>query len=197
MENPNKVIPASGATALDEKSSPQVFDAETVGLSLREVGADVLRGETTDFLSRWFHSSFSDADLVIWTDGQQRIIKYQLCFFGQVVEWNPIHGTRTGYIFEEEVSGEEVPGLEVSESVRYDRDAQDSVVVQASEILSFVAELSDDDRYKLIFNLRESPRLHKRARERALQAWAPRIDEIVSNQPASLWRRLKKWVLGD
>lgn len=197
MEKPNGVVPAIGATALDEQSSLQVFDAETVGLSLREVGADVLIGETTDFLSRWFHSSYSDADLVIWTDGQQRIIKFQLCFFGQVVEWNPIHGTRTGYIFEEEVSGQEIPGLEVAESVRYDRDLQDNVVAQASDILSFVPELKDEDRYKLIFNLRESPRLHKRARERALQAWAPKIDEIVSNQPASVWKRLKSWVLGE
>lgn len=196
MEKPNDGTLSTGATALDEKSALQVFDAETVGLSLREVGADVLIGETTDFLSRWYHSSFSDADLVIWTDGQQRIIKYQICFFGQVVEWNPIHGTRTGYILEEEVGGEG-PTPEVSESVRYDRELQEHVVCQASDILSFVPELKEDERYKLIFNLRESPRLHKRARERALRAWAPKIDEIVSDHAPSFWKRLKSWVLGD
>ena len=196
MENANRVNRTDGVTENDEVSVPQVFDAETVGQSLREVGADVLRGETTDFLSRWFHSSYSDADLVIWTDGQQRIIKYQLCFFGQVVEWNPIHGTRTGCIFEEEVSDSEIPGLEVSEMIRYDRELQENVVSQASEILAYVSEINEDDRSRLIFNLRESPRLHKRARERALKVWAPKIDEIVSDHPPGFWKRLKSWVLG-
>ena len=175
---------------------PHVFDAEAIGHSLRELGADVIRGETTDFLSRWWHSSTSDADLVIWTDSENRVIKYQLCFFGQVVEWNPIHGTRTGFIYEEETVTD-AQESEVSETVKFDEYLQENVVAQAIAVFSQVAGITEDERYKLIFNLRESPKMHKSTRERALKVWAHKIDEIVTDKRPNFWQRLRGWVLGD
>lgn len=184
------------------------FDAATLGASFQQLAVDVVRGENTDFMSRWFRTPKSDADLVIWTDSQKRIIKHQLCFYGQVVEWNPINGTRTGLVIEEELVVAEAEArapkaqrvdenADVSETIRFDKVAQGSVVEQALKLLAHVPDLASEDRAALIYNLRESPKLHKKARERALKTWAPKVDEIVSTQRPTFWRRLKSWVLGD
>ena len=176
----------------------QIFDAEALGASFQHLAIDVVRGERTDFTSRWFRARNGDADLVIWTDGEKRIIKHQLCFFGQVVEWTPIHGTRTGFVIEEELIGGAASSdsPEVAEHIRFDQQIQGCVVVQAVSLLSHVPQLSDSDRSAMIFNLRQSPRLHKKARDRALQVWAPKIDEIDSSRRPTFWKRLRNWVLG-
>lgn len=171
----------------------RIFDAELLGRSLRNVGADVLEGDSTDFVSRWFHSSEGEADLVVWTDDKNRVIKLQICVYGQVTEWNPIHGTRTGFVFEQELPG----STETSEIIRYDRVSQKENIVQAIAILRFCPEIGEALRETLISNLRHSPKMHKRTRERAMKEWAPKIDEIVSDQAPTFWKRLKLWVLGE
>jgi len=189
------------------------FDAAALGASFQQLAVDVVRGESTDFMSRWFRTPKSDADLVIWTDSEKRIIKHQLCFFGQVVEWNPINGTRTGLVIEEELAvAEEKPepaksskqkaepaaeSGDIAEIIRFDKVAQAPVVEQALKLLAHIPDLVPEDRAALSYNLRESPKLHKKARERALKTWAPKVDEIVSTQRPTFWRRLRSWVLGD
>jgi hypothetical protein len=187
-----------------DKHGAKHFDAEALGSSFQKLAVDVVKGEKTDFLSRWYRSPKQDADLVIWTDGQKRIIKHQLCFFGQVVDWNPINGTRTGLVVEEEIAlvEEKMPAQngknsEVSEKILFDKITQLSVVDQALKVLSFVPDLPQEDRDMLLYNLRQSPKLHKKARERALETWAPKMEEIVSTQRPTFWLRLKSWVLGD
>lgn len=173
---------------------PLVFDEEVLGLSLRELAVDVIRGERMDFLSRWFQSPKQEADLFIWIDTEKRLVKSQLCLFGQVVEWNPLDGTRTGVIVEEEIFG--VEDDDVSETIRFDARVQSHVIDQAVRVLRHVPGLGDEERALVIHNLRESPKLHKLARERAIRAWAPRVEDISSNRRPTFWRRLKKWVLG-
>lgn len=181
------------------------FDARSLGGSFQEVAVDVIRGESTDFVSRWFKAARGDADLTIWVDGEHRIVKHQLSFFGQVVEWNPIQGTRTGFIVEVESaeamsdSTMEDPELDgVAEIIRFDEKVQISPVAQAIDLLSHVPSLSEKDRASLIYNFRESPRLHKNARERALKAWALQGEEpILTDKRPSFWRRLRRWVLGS
>ncbi len=191
-----------GKTETHRQTIPLYFDASALGASLQELAVDVVRGENTDFLSRWFRSKNSDADLFIWFDGEKRIIKAQLCFFGQVVEWNPLSGTRTGVIIEEEMAasphnGAEVTEDAVSETIRFDEKPQQTAVAQAIHVLVAVTELSETEREILIFNLRESPRLHKKARERAIKVWAPKIAEITSSHRPSFWKRMRNWVLGE
>jgi hypothetical protein len=188
-----------------DTTQPWLFDAETLGLSFQQLAVDVVKGETTDFMSRWFRAKKGEADLVIWTDGEKRIIKHQICFYGQVVDWNPINGTRTGLIIEEEMflAVEETTLLaplphdaEVSETIRFDQILQPPVVAQAIQVLMRIPDLNDADRSSLIFNLRQSPKLHKNARERALKAWAPKVDEITSTTRPTFWKRLRQWVVG-
>jgi hypothetical protein len=172
-----------------EAQTALVFDAQALGASFEEVAVDVIHGEATDFISRWFKSSKQDADLTIWVDGEKRFVKQQLAFYGQVVEWNPIQGTRTGLIVEEE-------SIEVSEIIRFDKQVQKSAIRQAIAVLEHIRLLDQNEKDSLIFNLRESPRLSKNARERAIKTWALKLDEIVSDQRPTFWNRLRNWVLG-
>lgn len=172
-----------------------MFDAQHLGSSFEEVAVDVLRGETTEFLSRWFRAKRGEADLTIWSDSDKRIVKHQIAFFGQIVEWNPIHGTRTGFIVEEE-SSDPSDESEMSEIIRFDGKVQPFAVQQAIGLLQFVPGLEETERGVLVYNLRESPRLHARARERALKAWAPRGEDILSDRRPGFWNRLRSWVLG-
>lgn len=175
----------------------RLLDVEALGASFQHLAIDVVRGESTDFTSHWFRSRSGEADLVIWMDGEKRIIKHQLCFFGQVVEWSPIYGTRTGFVIEEELGlGASADSSDVAEHIHFDRHVQRGVVQQAIRLLSSVPELNESDRKAMIFNLRESPKLHKKARDRALKIWAPKVDEINSKTRPTFWKRLKNWVLG-
>lgn len=174
---------------------PAVFDAETLGSSFEEVAVDVLRAEKTEFLSRWFRAKRGEADLTIWIDGDKRIVKHQLSFFGQVVEWNPIHGTRTGLIVEQEVEG--ASAEQAAEIIHFDKRVQDHAVAQAMDVLKYVKQLGEAERDVLVYNLRESPKLHARARERAMAAWAPRGEEIVSDRRPGFWNRLRRWITGE
>lgn len=173
---------------------PSVFNAEALGSSFEEVAVDVLRAEKTEFLSRWFRATRGEADLTIWIDSEKRIVKHQLSFFGQVVEWNPIHGTRTGFIVEEETGGD---SGDASEIIRFDKRVQDFAVDQAIGVLNHVRQLDAAEKSLLVYNLRESPKLHARARARALEAWAPRGEEIVSDRRPGFWNRLRKWISGS
>jgi hypothetical protein len=205
----------------DRPESLQHFDAEALGISVRQLAVDVVRGENMDFVSRWFRSGNSEVDLVVWADSEKRIIKHQLCFFGQIVDWTPFHGTRTGFVVEEEAlvppgsagapdaahgavlgaahgSGGGMGNDDnVSEEIRFDKNLQPAVVAQAIQLLSWVPELSESERGTLVFNLRESPKLHKNARERALKVWAPKVEEMSSTRRSTFWKTLRSWVLGD
>jgi hypothetical protein len=176
-----------GSTLASSRENAILFDLEAVGGSFQEVAVDVVRGENTEFMSRWFKASRGDADLSVWVDGERRIVKHQLSIFGQVVEWTPIYGTRTGLIIETESD---------AETIQFDKKAERVSVEQAISLLTHVTALSETERSTLIYNLRESPKLHKRARERAIKAWAPQSEEIISNVRPSFWNKLGKWVFG-
>lgn len=80
----------------------QFFNSRTIGKSLREVAVDLIKTETEEFVSRWYHSN-RDADLYTWVDQRNNIVKQQISFFGQVVEWNCVEGIKTGVVIESEM----------------------------------------------------------------------------------------------
>jgi hypothetical protein len=197
-----------------EKSEnrPQLFDAQALGASFQELGIDIVRSENAEFVTRWFRAARADADLTIWLDGENRIVKHQLCVFGQVVEWNLIHGTRTGLIVETESLGgqsEERVSIPLqggnpsrpdpsstSEQIQFDERPLGGTVEQAIGVLMSVPALKDSERQTLIFNLRQSPRLQPHAREQTLRAWAPKVNDIIADVRPSFWSRLRSWVCG-
>jgi hypothetical protein len=173
--------------------SAKVYDVAHLARSIREVAVDVVRGESTEFLSRWYQATGGDADLTIWWDGEKRVVKQQLCLYGQVVEWNPIYGTRTGLVVEHESSAS---SDETADIVHYDAKLQRGAIEQAVSLLREVSAIPEADRALLVYNFKESPKLHKNARERALKAWAHEGQELLSSARPGFWKRLGRWMFG-
>lgn len=177
----------SGSSFGTAHESAVLLDLHLVASSFKEVAVDVVQGESTEFMSRWFKASKGDADLSLWIDGEKRIVKHQLSIYGQVVEWTPIHGTRTGLIVEHESD---------AETIQFDKKVDRMSVEQAITLVSAIPILSEHERSTLSFNFRESPKLHKKARERAIKAWAPQTEEFLSDRRPGFWKKLGKWVFG-
>lgn len=121
---------------------PSLFDPKALGESLKEVAIDYIETEDSNLQSRWFQSD-CDADLFIWTDVNKKrtktaeeIIKYQLSFFGQIVEWSIFDGVRTGVIIESEIQGECA-----REIIEFDKHPQIATLAQARRLISYVDEL--------------------------------------------------------
>lgn len=124
-------------------SFPKYFNPQELGESLKEVATDVIKAAGHNVVSRWFHSS-KDADLFIWMDLQRNILKQQLSYYGQVVEWNAIEGVRTGHVVvEEKEAGERGSG---SEFLHFDQKPQVASIDQALRLLDCISALKDEER---------------------------------------------------
>lgn len=116
------------------QTPPYYLDPRKVGEALREVALELINVEDQEVQSRWFHSEF-ETDLFIWSDLSERIIKQQISFYGQIVEWNFVDGTRTGYVVEDEAGAQDI---KASETVHFDKDRQIATVNMAIQILEHV-----------------------------------------------------------
>src|SRR4051794_6420331 len=116
---------------------PRFFDPVELGKSLKEVATDVIATTHADVVSRWFHSS-KDADLFIWMDKNNNIIKQQLSYYGQVVEWNAVEGLKTGHIVTDEARDRK----QGSEILRFDEVPQVTSIQQATQLLNNITALS-------------------------------------------------------
>lgn len=168
------------------------FNAQDIGESLEEVAIDVIKTESQNITSRWLHSA-READLFIWLDERENIIKQQMSFCGQVVEWNILEGVKTGVVLEDEShSG----GVEGSEVVRFDEDPQQASVKQAIEVLRHVLALTEEDRRTLLANFNKGPVADHLPPEEFLRLYGPkgRQDLSLSGWWGRLVSRVKKWL---
>lgn len=175
-----------------ERPVPLLFDAEQVGRSLREVGVDVIDSDGVTVLSRWFHST-RDVDLLIWTDEKKNIIKHQLSFFGQVVEWNIFDGLKTGVIVEEE-AGNDADG-ETNELIQFDSEPQVRAVHQALSLLEYVAELSTSDRESMRSNVLTRAKGAPEQSDELVRRYK-QMREGIHVGRHSFWKRVRRWFSG-
>lgn len=126
---------------------PLFFNPERIGESLQEVSSDVLELESQDIVGRWFHAP-NEIDLFIWIDDNKTIVKQQLSFFGQVVEWNAVEGTRTGVVIEEERTG----SIKASEIIRFDDRPQTQPLGLAADVIQHVPALTAEEKTEIIAN---------------------------------------------
>jgi hypothetical protein len=158
-----------------------VFSAEILGRSLKQMPTKTFKAGVQDVTTNWYHSD-RDVDLYIWKDERANIIKQQLQFHGQIVEWNIIEGTRTGLVVENgtdtETDGETKP------PVRFDRVRQSYTVEQVVDILRAIQEIADTERASLIKNFAESPNFGDL-----------RPDQVLSlyGRPNNIRNRLMAW----
>lgn len=131
---------------------PHFFDPAALGQSLKEVATDYIRSDETEILSRWFHSP-KDVDFFVWMDHNRNILKQQLTFYGQVVEWNIIEGVRTGLIVEDESRAP----VKAAELIHFDVVVQPKPIEQALHLLRNMTALGDSEREAFIYNFTKSP----------------------------------------
>lgn len=173
-------------------SFPRFFNAEELGKSLKEVASDILVTKHRDIKSRWFHSA-QDADLFIWTDLRHNVIKQQMTFYGQVVEWNVVEGLKTGLIIEEEISNRR-QGVEL---VRFDSKPQRTPVEQALALLDHITALQEAERQTLAQNFRQDEGLSTTmSAEHFVQRFGSflGLSDEAAAPSAGLWARLWRWI---
>lgn len=173
----------------DDNQTPLFFDPEEIGRSLEEVSVDIIKTETQKITSRWLHSA-KEADLFIWFDERQNIIKQQMSFCGQVVEWNILEGTKTGVILEDEGR----PGVDASEMIRFDDGPQKTSVSQAIEVLRHVLALTELERQRLLENFNKAPVADHIPPEEFLRLYGPKPGK---DSPRPWWVRVWHWMLGQ
>ncbi len=187
------------AAELGEDETPIVFDAEQIGKSLREVAVDVIETEGSTILSRWFHSKH-DVELFLWIDGDH-VIKHQVTFYGQVVEWNVFEGVKTGVIVEQEnVFGEDSAGSDadaeenaeenISETIQFDSVPESAAILRATSLLSHVSGLQDSERRRICDNLKFRVIGEASSNDEFIR----RYGEVYGqNRRSGFWKRMKRW----
>jgi hypothetical protein len=133
------------------KLSAYFFDARELGQSLKEVATDIIIKEDKEIQSHWYHSK-KDADLFIWKDHKHNIIKQQISFYGQLMEWNIIEGVRTGLVIEDEATK-----LNGCALIQYDIDLQMQTARQGIDIVGHIPGLNNQDKIDVINNFITSP----------------------------------------
>lgn len=138
---------------MSSKSSvfPRFFNPEELGPSLKEVSSDLLRVESRDLVARWFHGP-AEIDLFLWTDESKKIVKQQLTFYGQVVEWNVTEGTKTGAIIEQEQPQMANGPVKSSETIRFDERPQVQPLGLAMDLIQHAPALTAEERRQIIAN---------------------------------------------
>lgn len=167
---------------------PRFFNARDLGASLEEVATQDISAASGKLFSRWFHSA-KDADLFIWFDGDRNVLKQQLSFYGQVVEWNVLEGVKTGHILIDETK----PSRKGSEIVRFDSKAQKSSIDQAVKVLSFVKNLNDSEKELLSGNFTTTSIAKSLSAEEFVARFGKFLDAPpdFKPRPRGFWNRLR------
>lgn len=133
-----------------ERTTPIYFEPSHAGKNLKEVGVDYLQVEDQNIISRWYHGAH-DVDLFVWIDQQKNVIKQQISFCGQIVEWNILDGLKTGVVIEEELEAtSEKPNS--SEIIRFDHKPQNESIRMAVEVIKHIDAMDDVFRQSLLRN---------------------------------------------
>jgi hypothetical protein len=116
---------------------------KTLAQKMNFVSFDTLELETQSVKSHWYRHE-DGLDVYYFQKDNGQLIKIHISILGQVIEWNPLDGTRTGLLVEREHDGE------VFESVHYDARANLASIQQSLLILENATCLSSELRKELI-----------------------------------------------
>jgi len=150
----------------EKNELPVYLNPQRLGQKFKEIDVSFLGTGEERVATRWYHGD--DADLYLWIDHRSNIVKQQVTFFGQVVEWNIIDSLRTGMVLEEEVGGET---QKPSEKVVYDKIFSSSSVKTAEEIIINVGILDDVLKKEVIKNFREPSTFSQMTAEQVVEKY--------------------------
>lgn len=118
---------------------------KTMAQRMNFVSFDVLQIEDQSVKSHWYRHD--EIDLYYFQKENGQFIKLCVSFLGQIIEWNPLDGTRTGLMVEQEHGGE------VFETVHYDARSNPESIAQSLFIIENAqcidSQLRDDLRILL------------------------------------------------
>ena len=169
------------------------FNSKTIGKSLKEVAVDLIQTNHEDIVSRWYHSDH-ETDLFTWVDKGHNVIKQQLCFNGQVVEWNCLEGLRTGVIIEADLEalklGQDDEKVQKSESIQFDVNPHMRTVEMALAIIEHV-EVEDTLRKQMTDNFKNPKDIKNMAPEEFVKRFGLSLKNYQKEDPG-FWEVLKK-----
>jgi hypothetical protein len=175
-------------------SDTTYFNSKTIGRSLKEVAVDLIHTTSEEVISRWYHSNMS-VDLFTWVDRAENVIKQQLSFHGQVVEWNCLEGIKTGVVIESDVGIDEnfqkKEGDEnlSSETIKFDDQPQNQSVVIALDILSYTV-VEEVILNQLISNFKEPKDIKNMEPEEFVKRFGISLKNY-QNQDHGFWDTIK------
>lgn len=129
------------------KSVVQYFNIRELGATLYEVAVETIDVGHQSLRHHCYHSSL-DADLLLWIDQSNNIIKQQAIIYGQIVEWNLVEGLRTGFILEDDST---------KEDICYDREVQNTSFIQAIEFVDHMECIDEELKNRIYKNFIEAP----------------------------------------
>jgi hypothetical protein len=162
------------------RSIPPFFNPQKIGGELREVDVSLIQTEDERVVSRWFHGAH-DADLFIWADERNNVIKQQVAFCGQIVEWNVLDGIRTGVVVEQEFSEGQ---MNSSETIYFDSKPQESAINIALDLIKHINSLDEKTREELLHQLKHRPSFFTMQPEEILRRYGTYSSDKV-------WKRFK------
>ena len=179
----------------------EFFNPKKIGSRLKEVAVDYIENDSkgtrlaASVLSRWYHSD-PDTDLFIWMDDAKNIIKQQLVFRGQVVEWNCLDGMKTGYVIEQEMENKKPktdqnePAMPRSESIQFDKATMGPSVQQA---LAIIEHLDDDSlKAQLFANFNNPQNIQTMSPEEFVKRFGQSLNTVKTNPIKNLVKKIKK-----
>lgn len=167
-----------------ERKVPTYFNPKIIGESLLEMDLNFIQTENDKIVSRWYHGP-TDTDLMFWFDSRQNLIKLQILFCGQVVEWNILDGLRTGYVVEEELDPNDST---TSHKIVYDLKINSASVQQTAEIIQNVSLLDEKNRSVAIEHLKNPFKLSQMNVEDIVLKYS---NHLAQQDVKTFWKRLK------
>lgn len=136
---------------------------KTLAQRMNFVSFDTLQVEDQSVQSHWFRHE-DGLDIYYFQKSDGRFIKLHISILGLVIEWNPMDGTRTGLMVEQEHGGE------VFETVHYDVRANNESVAQSLVILENASCISEPLRQELAVLLKHSDKITAKSSQKGLFA---------------------------
>lgn len=132
------------------EASVSLNSLKTMAQKVRFVSFDVIQYQDKEMKSHWYrHEDSIDLYYFQSASGDKsadsgRIVKLHLSVMGQILEWNPYDGVRTGLLIEEERAGG------VFEIIQYDLRANEKTQAQCLLILNNAFLIESEVRERLI-----------------------------------------------
>lgn len=210
----------------DEKSSSRLsprlssygseMSSEELGSLLQQRAVDVYEAEGQDIISRWLMAfkshelgvqvdgqRVSSLDCMVVTMGSSELVRFQINFNGQVVDWQQALGVRTGFIVEEEPSVEFQAATSrmsfgdtercVVEKIVFDKAINAESVSRANEIVVATTDLSIELRsaISIVLSGHSAGFIDSAGTNSVCQGRAPR-----SEMRPTFWSNVKRWAIG-